>query len=65
MWEIISAGDANLRPANYCNDGIRSTEKSHTLHRKPTKEPGSLKNTDKAWGVKDILALGIAAVCFL
>lgn len=56
--------DADLRPANYCNDGIRSTEQGHTLHRKLTQEPRTSKDLDKVWGVKGIPALGPPVVRF-
>lgn len=55
----LSRRDAALRPANYCNDGERSAGKGHALHRKPIKEPSTLKDTDKAQGGKGILAPGV------
>ena len=53
--------DAALKPANYCNDGEKSAGKGCALHRKPIKEPETLKDADKAQEEKGILAPGVHA----
>lgn len=56
-WAALQE-DADLRPANYCNGGIRGAEKGHTWHRELTQEPRASKDSDKVWGVKGVLAGG-------